>query len=254
MKRILAIIALILLVGYLVASLILWGNEDRKVVCEQFYIVITDSLDSKLVQVQDLYNYLEDAQLLPLGKNCGDINIVAIEQHVAKIDLLKDIECYYKNNGDTYLVVSQRQPIMRVYSESGETYYLDNEGKSIAVDTMYQSQVPLVTGYLDDKISAQHLIPMVQYIAKHEFWAMQVSQVYVSEQQDILLYPRVGEHIIVLGDAENYEQKLDNVLSLYNQVMPRVGWAVYDTISVKYKNQVVCTRKNKKYRHNVSSK
>ena len=254
MKRVLKILALVLLAGYLITSFILWGNEDKKVVCEHFYIHITDSAECDLIQVEDLYNYLEHAHLLPLGKNCGEISVVEIERYVSRINLLDKVECYYESNGDAYLVVSQRRPVMRVYSDENETYYLDDKGLRIDADTMYIAQVPLVTGAVEDEVAARQLIPLVQYIAAHKFWSMQVSQIYVSEQQEISLYPRVGEHIILLGDMTDYVKKMDGVLALYNQVMPRVGWAVYDTISVKYKDQVVCTRKNKRYKHNVKAK
>ena len=200
MKRVLKISVLILLVGYLITSFVLWGNEDKKVVCEHFYIHITDSAECKLIQAQDLYNYMEQAQLLPLGKSCGEINTAVIERYVSQINLLEDVECYYESNGDTYLVVSQRRPVMRVYSDENETYYLDEQGRQIAVDTMYLAQVPLVTGTLDDEVAAQKLMPLVQYIASHPFWSMQVSQIHVTEQQEIVLYPRVGEHIILLGN------------------------------------------------------
>ncbi len=251
MKRLLKISVLVLLIGYLITSFILWGNEDKKVVCENFYIHITDSAECKLIAKEDLYDYIAHAQLLPIGKSCGEINVSRIEQYVSQIDLLEDVECYYENNGDTHLFVSQRRPVMRVYDAENKTYYVDVEGESVAVDAMYLVQVPLVSGYLDDKIVAKDLIPIVQYISGHTFWSNQVSQIYVTEQQEILLYPRVGEHVILLGDISNYAQKLNSVLALYNQVMPRMGWVEYDTISVKYKDQVVCTRKNKRYKHNV---
>ncbi len=254
MKRLLKISVLVLLVGYLITSFVLWGNEDKKVVCQHFYIHITDSAECKHIDREALYDYIEQAQLLPVGKSCGEISVSRIEQHVSHINLLKDVECYYENNGDTHLFVSQRRPIMRVYDAENKTYYVDINGESVAVDTMYLVQVPLVSGYLDDKIEAKDLIPLVQYVSSHPFWSIQVSQIYVTEQQDVVLYPRVGEHVILLGDVADYAPKLNSVLALYNQVMPRMGWAEYDTISVKYKDQVVCTRKNKRYNHNVSSK
>jgi cell division protein FtsQ len=64
----------------------------------------------------------------------------------------------------------------------------------------------------------------------------------------------VGNHTILLGNIDNYERKLESVLALYNQAMPDVGWDAYEVISVKYKDQIVCTRRDKKYRHDTWTK
>lgn len=254
MKRLLKILAVVVLLAYLVMSVILWSDNDKNISCEHFYITVCDSTECDLVSSADIYNYLSNAGLLPQGKRCSEIDLRAIEQRVSRIDVLTDVKCYYESNGDVYLYVSQRRPFMRVMTDDGDDYYADRHGERIAVDTMYIDCVPLVTGNLDYKISAIELIPLVEYISGHDFWRNQVAQIYVSGHNEIMLYPRVGEHVILLGDINNCEKKMDSVLALYKQVIPSVGWSAYDTISVKYKDQIVCTRRDKKYRHNTWTK
>lgn len=253
-KKIFKILAFLLLLSYLVASFVLWNNESEKQVCQHFYITVRDSVENKLITAQGLYQYLDEHELIPRGRVCGEVSPMAIEQCVEKIDLLTDIECYYEDDGDVYLYVSQRRPVMRVITEYGGNYYLDAEGERIEPSALYVDYVPLVTGYVDEVISVQELKPIVEYIAHHDFWRNQVTQIYISPQHEIMIYPRVGEHIIVLGDANEYERKLNSVLTIYNKVIPDVGWNAYDTISVKYDDQVVCTRRDKKYRHKTWTK
>ena len=254
MKLFFKILAIILLVGYLVASVVLWGNKSDDVVCERFYISVCDSAECDLITSEKLYHYLRRNHLLPEGKRCGDIDPAAIERSVRSIDLLGRVECYYESNGDVYLLVDQRRPVMRVMPGEGDTYYLDKNGERIAVDTMYVEDVPIVMGNVYDKLLSPMLIPLVEYIVSHEFWSHQITQIYITQQHEVMLSPRVGNHKILLGSLDNYQQKLQSVLEMYRQVMPKVGWNAYDTISVKYKNQVVCTRRDKKYRHNTWTK
>ncbi|MBR3951330.1 MAG: hypothetical protein IKJ79_05395 [Bacteroidaceae bacterium] len=254
MKRFLKILTVILLLGYLVASVLMSVYKSEEVVCQRFYISVCDSAECQLITADKLYKYLGKQHLLPEGKLCCDINLSAIEQSVGRIDLLTNIDCYYEQNGDVYLMVEQRRPFMRVITDDGDTYYLDREGVRIAVDTMYVAQVPLVTGNVDDRVSAASLIPLIEYIEAHEFWCKQVAQIYVSPQHEIMLYPRVGNHVILLGAINGYERKMESVLALYNQALPQVGWNTYDVISVKYKDQVVCSRRDRKYRHKTWTK
>ena len=95
MKLFLKILAVVLFVGYFVASIILWSNKDDMIVCQRFYISVCDSAECDLITADKLYNYLRKEHLLPQGKPCSDINLSVIEKCVDRIDLLTNINCYY---------------------------------------------------------------------------------------------------------------------------------------------------------------
>ena len=61
---------------------------------------------------------------------------------------------------------------------------------------------------------------------------------------DLELIPRIGSHIIVFGDYSDCEIKFRNLMSLYKNGLPAVGWNKYETINLKFKGQVVCTKRN----------
>jgi cell division protein FtsQ len=60
---------------------------------------------------------------------------------------------------------------------------------------------------------------------------------------EIELVPRVGQHIIYLGQIDGYEEKLERLLIFYEKGLSQTGWNQYTGISLKYKDQVVCTKK-----------
>lgn len=254
MKQFLKILVLILLSTYLVVSFVLWSNKDNATICQNFYINVSDSTENDLIKAENLYTYLSKAHLLPQGKSRSEINTDEIEKYVRKIDLLDKVECYTDDAGNVHLDVSQRNPIMRVYTNMGETYYIDDKGEQLAVDTMFTDYVPIVSGCIDDTVSAEMLIPLVEYISSHEFWEKQITQIAVSTGHEVMLYPRVGNHIMVLGSIDNYKNKMTALMEVYKQIIPSVGWSAYDTISVKYQNQIVCTRRDKTYRHKTWTK
>jgi cell division protein FtsQ len=84
---------------------------------------------------------------------------------------------------------------------------------------------------------------LVEYINDDSFWSAQIDQIYVNNDDQIDLIPRVGSHIIHLGTTENLEGKLRNLLTFYDKVLPEVGWNKYSVINLEYKDQIVCKKR-----------
>ena len=71
----------------------------------------------------------------------------------------------------------------------------------------------------------------------------QVEQIDVTKEGQIRLVPRVGEHILILGTADDVEKKLERLMNFYKNGLDNVGWNKYRSISVAYDNQVVCKKR-----------
>jgi cell division protein FtsQ len=83
---------------------------------------------------------------------------------------------------------------------------------------------------------------LAEFITEDDFWNAQFEQIYVTNNYEFELIPRVGSHIIELGKVENLDEKFENLKILYNRGFNNLGWNQYEKISLKYKNQVVCTK------------
>ena len=70
-----------------------------------------------------------------------------------------------------------------------------------------------------------------------------IVQIYVDEKNNVELIPRVGNHNIILGDASDLENKLEKLMIFYKKGLSKTGWNEYSTINLKYKNQIVCTKR-----------
>jgi cell division protein FtsQ len=55
--------------------------------------------------------------------------------------------------------------------------------------------------------------------------------------------PRVGEHIIFLGKAGDYDQKFERLEKFYKKALNEIGWNKYSRISLEFDNQIICTKK-----------
>jgi cell division protein FtsQ len=84
----------------------------------------------------------------------------------------------------------------------------------------------------------------VTYTSNNEFWNATVQQLYVNANGEIEFIPRIGNHTVILGDDQLLESKFNKLLLFYQEGMNKKGgWNQYSTINLKFKNQVVCTKK-----------
>jgi cell division protein FtsQ len=81
-------------------------------------------------------------------------------------------------------------------------------------------------------------------IAADTFLSAQLIQVYITPERILQLIPRVGNHVIVLGDISDIDEKINKLRIFYSDGISRSGnWNDYKTIDLQFKNQIVCTKK-----------
>ena len=70
-----------------------------------------------------------------------------------------------------------------------------------------------------------------------------IQQIYVNKDKEIELYPAIGNHKIVFGDAQNLNEKFNKLKLFYTEGLNKSdAWTKYSIINLKYKNLVVCTK------------
>ena len=75
------------------------------------------------------------------------------------------------------------------------------------------------------------------------FLKAQITALEFDDKDEIIMYPRVGDHKIILGKAQNIEEKFEKLKIFYRHGLEKVGWDRYSHINLKFENQVVCTKR-----------
>jgi cell division protein FtsQ len=66
----------------------------------------------------------------------------------------------------------------------------------------------------------------------------------VNADREIELFPAIGNHKIVFGEAKDIAEKFNKLKLFYTQGLNKSdGWMKYAIVNLKYKNLVVCTKK-----------
>ena len=245
-KKIFIIIGLIILVSYLAIAGVVYRIGNSPATCKDISVHINDSTDQCFVTVADVKQLLRSAKILPIGQPFDSINTLAMSEVLERNKLIKKAHCYHTPDSILRIDIEQRHPILRVKSSSQGDFYVDREGEIMPVQNIVPMQIPLATGFISKEKASTDLYNLAQFLRDDKFWKQEVTQIYVNNNGDIELVPRVGSHTILIGTSENCEKKLDNVRKFYEKVLSRKGWNYYKIINVKFDNQVVGEKFDKK--------
>ena len=70
-----------------------------------------------------------------------------------------------------------------------------------------------------------------------------VEQIVVTQDNEVILIPKVGNFRIRLGDLENVDQKMEKLYLFLREGIALKGWNKYKEINLEYRNQIVCVKK-----------
>jgi cell division protein FtsQ len=261
--KILEVILWVLLTGGLLTLLGFTTAEHNNSTCRNYIIRIDYGKADILVTVDDIYNVVKSTGNLLKGERIGRIDFERIEREIKRHSYVAKVEAYMTLEGIVEIDVIQRQPILRVFNQKGESFYLDGRGNLLPLNPAFSARVLVATGsigepfsknicYLKDSVMRKdsieyrsvmnHLYKVATYIIKDKFLNAQIEQIYVDTNGEFELIPRVGDHIIILGGADNLEEKFERLLVFYRQGLSKTGWYRYNIINIKFKDQVVCSK------------
>ena len=228
-----------------------------------FIEIKKESLRCKDVKVilPGRYNFIErdevDRILLEnggglVGRDLNEINIHKLENTLKANPFIEYAKVYADMDGIVHVQIRQREPVLRVINMANLHFYVDGKGLKMPLSENFTAKVLVVNGMIDEDFTgkveelssklAKDLFRIALFIKNDTLWNDQIEQLYVDLKGDIEMVPRVGDHKIILGDADSLQTKFRNLLVFYKKAIPKVGWDTYSTINLKYANQIICEK------------
>ena len=239
MKKLLKIIKWGMLIALTVIVLAFTERKQGEQLAQLNQINIEMSEDHFLTK-NIVLQYIEKHNFAYDGVVLSQFYLNDLEEILLKHPAVKKAEVYSSQQGDMNIKLQQRKAIVRIKTAYVD-YYLDEDGLEMPLSKEYTPRIIIVSGDANQKHHAS-IYAFIQRINKSEFWKSQITQLHFSGDQ-VVLIPRVGSQKIHFGMLVNSSEKLDNLYRFYNQAMPVKGWQTYSDINLKYKNQIVCTKK-----------
>lgn len=261
--KILLVVMWVLLVGSFIALVGFANWEHDGNLCKSYSIKIDYGNADTLVTKSDIYDLVKRTGNLLKGQPIGDIDVEKVERTIRHQPYIAHAEVFVTLDGVVKISLLQRQPILRIFNQKGESFYLDGLGYLLPLNPAFSARVIVATGcieesfarkanYLQDSLKRKdsvqfrsvmvNLYKLATFIMKDKFLRAQIDQIDVDKFGEFELIPKVGKHIIILGDAENLEDKFERLFAFYKFGLSRTGWNKYNVINVKFRNQVVCSK------------
>ncbi|MEZ5000803.1 MAG: hypothetical protein R2744_09580 [Bacteroidales bacterium] len=246
------------LLVYIIVVPALMSARVDSIPCRKIDIRVSDSLDYRFVTRSRIFNIVQSDTRNILGKRSAEIDSRKIEKDIDAINELERAEVYYTIDGVLHVEADQRDPVLRLITRYGKSYYIDSHDMIIPHSRVFTPRVIVVSGYIDippENLASRSLVTMspdsdirrvvefVEYINGDPFWSGQVEQVWINPQGEPEIVPRMGNHIIRFGTLDDYRGKLSHLEVFYREVMPEVGWNSYREINLRYDGQIVCKKR-----------
>lgn len=224
---------------------------------QENYFVEEDAIRTLIAQ---RFGQVENSSLKNIDVNFLE-RLMYANPWVARADV------YLSIDGVVDIEIEQRQPILRIINMDGENYYMDTQGRLMLWSPDFTPRMLIASGNIREKyeqwskMSVSELInndtlkthtmlddlyTMARFILADEFWSAHVEQIYVNLLGEIELVPKVGNHKIIFGDSDEMAEKFWKLKTFYKEGLNYAGWDNYDTLNLKFNNQVVCSKANLK--------
>lgn len=256
-KKISTIVLDIVLGIYLVFAFTAFNKPDETAnVCTKVSIDIADETTNGFINAAKIRERLEKHQLYPLEKPLRYVDARKIENMLKSSPFVNTAECYKTQNGHVNISITQRMPIVRIKSVNGDDYYLDDQD-AIMPNSSYTSDLIIATGYISKWYATHYVSALAKSLMGNELWRNLIEQIHILPDKTVELVPRLGNHIIFLGQmptgknkqerltlVHNFTtQKLTRLEKFYKYGLSQAGWNKYSYINLEFDNQIICKKR-----------
>lgn len=162
-----------------------------------------------------------------------------METQVNSHPIIKRTQVYVGMNGLLGVDIEQRRPIARLNGK--KSFYIDNDGKKMPLSTNFSARVPLVEGVEEGDID--DVYELIKFINEDSFLEKHIVGLKKQLDGDYVLMPRTLNYKLILGKVEKLSLKFNNYKAFYKKAENDKTLKDYSLITLKYDNQVVCTKR-----------
>lgn len=264
-KKILITVLWIIAIAGLTGSLGFVSINEKEIIATEMEIDIRNNEENLFLSETDVKQFFDQRGDEIINKRYKQINIPELESALNSHPAIENAEVSADLNGLIKVSIFQRTPVLRIINKSGESYYIDTQSKLMPLNENYSARVLVASGEIFEPYSRRYqysveqmkrsklykeltvlddILDVANYINQDLSLTALIHQINVNKDREIELYPAIGNHKIIFGNAENINEKFNKLRLFYLEGLSKSdNWTKYAAINLKYKNLVVCTKK-----------
>jgi|SRR5436190_1101620 len=224
--------------------------------CKNYSITIKGTQNNFFINEKDVQQLIMSGTNGAIkGQPLSSFNLHQLEQLLENNTWINDAELYFDNRDVLHITVKEREPIARIFTTAGSSFYIDSLGKQMPLSERMSARVPVFTGFPSKNIATKNdkellndVRTTAKFIFNDPFWMAQTAQIDItpvpstSSGWNFEMIPVVGNHTVQLGDGENMDQKFHRLMVFYKKILSKTGFDKYKVIDVQYAGQVVASK------------
>ena len=254
----------ILLLVAVVVVIVVANVSHRNTAIKEVAVTIDYSGNDTLVTAAQLRGAVLQKYRDIKNQPVGDVDLEGIRKVVKANPYVEDATVSVSVSAEVMISVTQRSPLVRVYSKNTQ-FYLDNYGRYMPISSVKNQRVIIANGFIKkdfpgkpkdldleklmaaDTLAANFGIVKIYCLAKYinadEKAKALFDQIYLNENGDLEVVPKLGDHVVIIGGTDHLDEKFENLYALYDDGFSKVGWDKYSFVNLKYIDQIICTKK-----------
>ena len=248
----------IVLAAYLVLAFTSFNKPDETTrLCTNVDINIQDEATNGFIDRSEIESRLRKLKMYPIDKPLSSVSARSIEDALKTSPFVNTAECYKTQNGHVNISITQRMPIVRVKSDYGDDYYLD-DNDCIMPNSNYTSDLIVATGAINRSFATTYVSPLSKVIMGNDMWKNLIEQINILPDYGVEIVPRVGNHVVYLGQlpeaksavarykliSEFMTRKMTRLEKFYKYGLSVAGWNKYSYINLEFDNQIICKKRH----------
>lgn len=254
------VIVAILLLGFIAISVNVALQQKRDLRCTKLSINILDSAKTNFVRPKTIDSLIFGIWGNVKGRKITSDDIYAIENLVESQMFVEWSDVFYNSKGEISVNLTQREPIMRIITETGYDFYVDSALYVLKPTPDWNKTVPIISGkpaftfdtdfygFVDEKKAPKDaayikkLINFVQFISKDDFLRDFIMQIYIAndgKSEQVSIMPRIGQQVVVIGELSDFENKLLKTKAFYLQCYGSADIDSITQVDVSYSGQII---------------
>jgi hypothetical protein len=252
MKIIKIITSFLLVLGILI--LMVWAAlKSNDQTCTGISILIHAPEKSELLTKSDISNILKHQNMSCEGKAIKEVDLTSIHKILAQENYIKTVDKVHFLGSKLQIEVTLYDILLEVEPATGQKFLVDVQGTYLPYSPKTGNDIIIATGFISntfqkkEKVSSDNnalyeLFSVATLIKTDPFYTELFHKLYVNDNQEIMLYPSVGNLPVRFGNMQDAENKLKTLKYMYQEVLPYMDENAYTQLDVRFKNRIIATK------------
>lgn len=223
-------------------------SMQKEKTCSGYTIQIVGGGDHFFIDKNDVLTILNNnGSKVIKGRSLKSFDLRAMENQMENNPWIRDAQLFFDNNGQLNVLITEAEPIARIFTVTGNSFYIDTAMKRLPLSAKLSARLPVFTGFPTDKARLNatdsalmaDIKGMSRFMQKEPLWMAQIAQVDITPDRKFEMMPTIGSHVIEFGNGQDFEKKFRRLLIFYKDVLSKTGMDTYSRINVQFDRQVI---------------